>query len=70
MVFEVDELKAWVVILETAACRDMSEVGGKIRAIRGDIENEAQDIVNDLAREQKEISKEAFSTKPKKALKI
>jgi len=40
-----------VVILETAACRDMSEVGEKIRAIHREIENEEdKEIVYDLAR--------------------
>ena len=52
MFFKVDELKTWVVVLETAACRDIREVGKIIRAIDRDNENEeAKKIVNDLARE-------------------
>ena len=44
-----------MVILETAACRNMSEAGKIITAIHRDIENEeAKKNVNDLAREQKE----------------
>ena len=41
-----------MVVLETAACRDIREVGKIIRAIDRDNENEeAKKIVNDLARE-------------------